>query len=395
MSDTGSPASLDVAFVLHPLTTRAAGLLEGARGLGRALQERGDRVIAYGGGDPGDGASDDWFPAHARVLRTVGPPSFGFSPSLASELALEGHHLIHTHGLWTYGSAATTSWHRSTRRPYLVHPHGMLSSVALARSAGRKRLAMRLYQRRHLEQAACIRALSDGEADDVARLRLGVPVCVVPNGVEPPTPGEMFHAPWERTRVRKRILLTIGRLHPIKNLLELVEAWSRVGPASRDWTLAIAGWGEDGYDELVRRKARDLGAPDAVAFLGPVFGADRSGAHAHADAFVLPSLSEGLPIAVLEAWAHGKPVVMTRESNLPEGFAAGAAIRIGTAAVDMVDGLRRMVSFGDDDRGEMGERGRMLVRERFSWGPIAEEMRSVQRWIIEGGPAPETVRQKR
>ena len=66
-------------------------------------------------------------------------------------------------------------------------------------------------------------------------------------------------------------------------------------------------------------------------FPGPQFGTAKAAAYRRADAFVLPSLSEGLPMAILEAWAHEKPVLMTDACNLPEGFAARAAIRLTRA----------------------------------------------------------------
>jgi glycosyltransferase involved in cell wall biosynthesis len=60
-------------------------------------------------------------------------------------------------------------------------------------------------------------------------------------------------------------------------------------------------------------------------FLGPLFGQEKDAAYRACDGFILPSLSEGLPMAVLEAWAHAKPVMLTPECNLPEGFTAEAA----------------------------------------------------------------------
>ena len=60
------------------------------------------------------------------------------------------------------------------------------------------------------------------------------------------------------------------------------------------------------------------------------------------DAFILPSFSEGLPMSVLEAWAYQLPVVMTDFCNLPEGFEAGAAIRIEPDAESVFQGLEKL-----------------------------------------------------
>jgi len=123
-----------------------------------------------------------------------------------------------------------------------------------------------------------------------------------------------------------------------------------------------------------------------------MFGHDKSAVYQNATAFVLPSLSEGLPMAVLEAWAYGKPVLMTPECNLLEGFAADAAIKIDTTANGIAKGLLQLIKMTDSDCAAMGERGRTLVAEKFSWPRVGEQMRSVYEWVRGGGSPPETVK---
>jgi len=130
----------------------------------------------------------------------------------------------------------------------------------------------------------------------------------------------------------------------------------------------------------------------SVAFLGPLFGEAKAAAYRNATAFVLPSLSEGLPMVVLEAWAFAKPVLMTPECNLPEGFQANAALRIGTDAPSIATGLRELMAMSDAQRIDMGAQGRALVSKKFLWPRIGEEMRSVCEWVMNGGTAPASVR---
>jgi glycosyltransferase involved in cell wall biosynthesis len=126
-------------------------------------------------------------------------------------------------------------------------------------------------------------------------------------------------------------------------------------------------------------------------FLGPRFGVEKNECYRCCDAFILPSLSEGLPMTVLEAWAHAKPVLMTPECNLPEGFQANAALRIGTASKEIAAGLKQLVDMSDHDRIEMGDRGRALVTAKFSWPRIGEQMRAVYEWVLGGGSPPGSV----
>jgi len=96
-------------------------------------------------------------------------------------------------------------------------------------------------------------------------------------------------------------------------------------------------------------------------------------------------------MTVLEAWACAKPVLMTPECNLPEGFVAGAALQIGTTSKEIAAGLKQLTEMSDDDRKAMGARGRALVEKTFSWPRIGEQMRSVYEWVVGGGTAPETI----
>ena len=93
-----------------------------------------------------------------------------------------------------------------------------------------------------------------------------------------------------------------------------------------DWLLVIAGWNQGSQEAMLRRLIDELASPTTVCLAGPQFGDRKAASFARADAFVLPSFSEGMPIAVLEAWSYGLPVLMTEACNLPEGFAAGAAL---------------------------------------------------------------------
>ena len=224
----------------------------------------------------------------------------------------------------------------------------------------------------------------------------------------------------------RKTLLYLGRLHPKKNLEPLIRAWAEVQrdcPAAREWVLAIAGWDQGGYEQALKVQCSEVGLtfeppspprpgrgqgevsnspfslsafqPFSVLFLGPQFGEAKAACYTNCDAFILPSLSEGLPMVVLEAWAYAKPVLMTEECNLPEGFAAHAALRIGTDAPGIAAGLRTLVEMKDAERVTMGARGRELVAKKFSWPVIAAEMQRVCEWALNGGAVPESVRFKR
>jgi poly(glycerol-phosphate) alpha-glucosyltransferase len=266
----------------------------------------------------------------------------------------------------------------------------MLDGRALARSRWRKAVARRLFEDRALEGASCLHAVSAAEVQAIRALGMRNPVCLIPNGVAVPAPTSP-PAPWPEDVSRDRVLLYLGRLHAKKGLSSLLEAWERRpggGEAAR-WRLVIAGW-DDGEEKHLKQETANRGL-EGVFFAGPLHGAARDAAYSNAHAFVMPSTSEGLPLAPLEAWSHALPVLMTDECNLPEGLATGASLRITPDAARTAGVLRDLFAMSDHARREMGTRGLELVRRRFSWEMAAEEMRAVCRWALGGGPPPASV----
>jgi glycosyltransferase involved in cell wall biosynthesis len=119
-----------------------------------------------------------------------------------------------------------------------------------------------------------------------------------------------------------------------------------------------------------------------VVFFGPAFGEEKEALLRSADAFILPSFSEGLPMSVLEAWAYVLPVVMTPECNLPEGFAQGAALEIRSGEGSFQGGMRTLIEMTNHERAAMGMRGRRLVEDRFTWPKVAAQMKSLYEELL-------------
>ncbi|MGA2185625.1 MAG: glycosyltransferase [Bryobacteraceae bacterium] len=328
-----------------------------------------------------------WGDTRVATFDVRGPKAFGYAPALARALDSLDPDLLHVHGLWTYSSLASVRWSRG-KRPYLVSPHGMLDGWALNNSRWKKRVIAALYENEHLRVAACLHALNTAEADAIRAYGLRNPICVIPNGVELPT--SLTEA---REARQARILLYLGRLHPKKGLLNLVEAWSQVRKEADEsgWRLVIAGWDQKSHRSQIEVLSARLGVNSTVDFVGPQFGAAKTAAFSSAAAFVLPSLSEGSPMTVLEAWSWGLPILMTPQCNLPEGAATGAALMMAPDADSISAALHRLFSMSDAQRLNMGARGRRLVEERFQWRAIGRKMADVYDWVLDAGPKPEFV----
>jgi len=96
-------------------------------------------------------------------------------------------------------------------------------------------------------------------------------------------------------------------------------------------------------------------------------------------------------MVVLEAWVNAKPVLMTPECNLPEGFSAGAALKMETTEASLVVGLNELQRMTDAERVAMGNRARELVVARFTWSQVARQLSAVEQWILGGGEKPDCI----
>jgi len=293
-----------------------------------------------------------------------------------------------------YTSLVIRRWSRRHDKPFVTTLHGMLDPWALRNSQWKKRLSSFGYERDCLRRAACIQAFSEPELAAARKFGLNNPICVIPNGIDIPI-ATGAGPPWNGKLIDKKVLLYLGRLHPKKGLVNLLASWRNLRALSHpkigNWHLVIAGWSQLGHDAQLRELANVYTLEDDVTFTGALYDAAKSAAYKHAHAIVLPSYSEGLPMAVLEAWSHRKPVLMTPQCNLPEGFAAGAAIEAEPEEQSLTEGLSRIFDSTDDDLSCMGARGLDLVKRKFTWDKVADEMLSVYRWVVGGGSAPECV----
>ncbi len=381
-----------VEIVTGSVSRLSGGLYYSVRRLAQSLAGReGMRIGVTGLRDPY--TAEDlaaWDPLRVKVLAARGPARLGYTPEWGRILAEADPQICHTQYVWAYPSVAVRNWGCGQGRPWVVSARGMLDSWAISHSRWKKRVVWWLFEKKHLHGAACLHALADSEAESMRALGLRNPIAVIPNGVdagERPL-GETGNGAGKR-------LLFLGRLHPKKNLVNLIRAWARVRdgvPAAGGWTLVIAGWDDGGHEAELKRMVEESGLSAAVCFAGPLHGEEKQRMLAAVQGFVLPSLSEGLPVAVLEAWAAGLPVLKTRACNLPEGFAAGAAMETGTDEASLAASLGRFVSLGGEDRSVMGRRGRELVAGKFSWNAIAGRFAELYVSLAEGKELPRWVR---
>jgi glycosyltransferase involved in cell wall biosynthesis len=240
-----------------------------------------------------------------------------FSPACARSLAaaFRRHEIAvaHSHefSLAVYGSWA--SW--------LAGVHHVITMHGSRYYAGRlrRRLAMRSAIALSGRTVAVSNSVANQLSEDlgVARSR----IATITNGVR-------RHGP-ERTTLRDelrlgpddRLLVAVGNLYPVKGHEHLIDAVALLAGKHPTLHLAISGRGE--MAEPLAARARAHGLTDSIHLLG--LRSDVAAVLAAADIFVLPSLSEGLPMALLEAMFARRPIVASSVGDVGVALAHGEA----------------------------------------------------------------------
>jgi glycosyltransferase involved in cell wall biosynthesis len=367
-----------LCFVTSSASRLGYGVFAIIVGTTGALRDMGHEPVVVAGRDA---HTEDDRPAWGKVpvesFMQLGA-RLGFAPRLGGWFERQPpFDIVSLQGVWTAMLADGLRHAKRHRTPCILTPQGMLDPWALRRSRWKKQIARMLYADRILHEVDCFHVNSESELASVRSLGLRAPVAIIPNGTLLPDLES------EPTATERPTLLFLGRLHTKKGVRELVSAWNVVGTERPDWLLRIAGPDELGIESELRASAR----VSNIEFPGAVFGADKERMLREAHAFVLPSFSEGFPMAVLEAWSYRLPVVMTDACNITQGFAREAALRIEPSVDGIIDGLRRLTTASPNELRRMGNNGRELVETEYGWARVARELSAVYGWL-RGGSRP-------
>lgn len=316
-----------------------------------------------------------WLHAGSWVALKLGMPTLSKLRSIRPQ---DSPDVMHVHGLWLPSNHWACLAARRLGAKLALHPRGLLQPWALQHKATRKRIAMRLFQERDLQGVDVFFAASHSEYEGIRRIGCKQPVAIIPNGVEIPN-GVSHSLKGGGGLGRNRTLLFLSRLHPSKGLDQLLRAWA--GLDTSGWTLRVVGEGEKSYEAALRANVRELGIEARVEFVGAKYGPDRDLEYQRADLFVLPTLSENFGVVVLEALAHGIPVVVTQASpwQVVEEHDCGWWVAEGAAS--LAGSLATALRVSDQRRHEMGENGRLLAG-RYQWAEVARRTAAVYRWMI-------------
>ena len=273
---------------------------------------------------------------------------------------------VQFHGIWSPSLAKRFLAWRRRGIPCVISPHGMLEPWALAYKPLKKMVAWHIYQRRILNKATALHATSAREAENLRRLGLKTTIEIIPWGIEIPEP-RYNAAPGADSA--HRTALFVGRLHPVKGLPMLVEAWAKVRPSG--WKMRIVGPDESGHRAEVETLVRRANLEAVFEFTGGLEGVALRRAYQHADLLILPSHTENFGMVVGEALSHGVPVIASHGTPWEVLATEGGGWWAPATVEGISEALASATACSKDSLRSIGSAGRDLVADKFSWYSVA------------------------
>jgi glycosyltransferase involved in cell wall biosynthesis len=365
-----------VLHVIPAVATRYGGSSDAVLRMCRALDGRGLRtLIATSDADgPGRLTVTCGVEQMYRDVRTIFfsnvDERFKYTPGLTPWLRanVRRFDVVHIHAIFSHASLAAASACRREGVPYVVRPLGALDPWGLGRHRVPKHILRLLAVNRMLKDAAAVHFTSSEERRLASRCAQNLRSVVIPLGVD----DQLLERPVAPLEDRRPVVVTIGRLHPVKNLEVVIRAFLDATSCEhrRHWRLVIAGDGDPEYRRTLEAMAGDARSAGRVVFPGWIAGSEKLELLDNASLFVQASHQASFGLSVVEAMARGVPVIASRTVNLAdEVVGAGAGWVVGTDRVTCAT----MLGEAMDDLEGRRRRATAARRaaERFAWTEIA------------------------
>lgn len=312
---------------------------------------------------------------------------FYFSLALAQYLKknIAQFDIVYVYSLYRFPPTVGAFYSRNNKVPYIINLHGSLDPYLYRKNRGIKALYERLVELKNLNNAAAIHFTTQEERELVKPLNLKTKTIVIPLGIrlKDYMHDRKLAEKYFPELKGKKILLFFGRINFKKGLDLLVPAFAQILKDIPDLWLVLAGPDNEGYGEKVRGWLKEYKIEDKALFTGMLLGGKKGAILSLADLFVLPSYTENFGIAVVEAMAMERAVVISDKVNIWREVKEAGAGLVVPCRVDEI--ARACVTLLKDPQLalEMGRRGRMFVEARYSLEATTRELEKEFQKIME------------
>ena len=267
--------------------------------------------------------------------------------------------------------------------PYVVQAHG--SVLPFFQKEGLKNIFDKVFGFKILHGASKVFALTEVEKEQY--LKMGVEedrIEIVPLGINieeySDLPEEGIFR--EKFNISKddKLIIFIGRVHEIKGLDLLIDAFKELADSEDDVKLAIVG-PDDGYMDALNLRIAECDLSDKVFVTGPLYKSEKQEALVDCDLFVMPSKYESFTTSGLEAMACGKPLVLTKNNHIHDWVDGSVGLACDDDKMSLKDAMAEVL-FDEELSKKFGMNGRRLIQEKYNWDMINEQILNIYESII-------------
>lgn len=278
---------------------------------------------------------------------------------------------IHVHGLWCRLHHAAAQLAQKKGVPLVWSTHGMTAPWAMRHKWWKKFPAWCLYQRSDLRRATALHSTTELEVDWNRRLGLP-PSFVVPLGTDLPNLDAVPSVQEEREEDLR--VLFVGRIYPVKGLVNLVRAAGLLRRnSSVRFSFRLVGPDQAGHQAELESICREENLSNII-FTGAKHSAELAREYASCDVLVLPSFTENFGGVVVDALAYGKPVIASRFTPWKILDDQSCGWWVENSPTSLAKALEAVARMTPNERTAWGKRGRKLVETSYTWSAVGKSL---------------------
>lgn len=308
-------------------------------------------------------------------------PVLGYAPGYKQTIRDCGEFDIYqAQGIWQYNTYALVDVARELHKPYVITPRGMLYPQAINFSKPWfKKMSLRLRLLSDLNRAACVHVTCEDEMKHCRDLGVTSPIAVVPNPVKveshPEKGDDVFRLGY------------LGRVSRRKNIESLLYAWYALRDKTQDAELVIIGGGDGEYLQFLKDECKRLHL-DNVRFTGFIAGEEKERVLSGLSVLAMPSEFENFGNVIVEGLVRGIPCIATKGAPWKDLADGQCGWWVDFSQEAITGAVREALDCSAAELHAMGERGKQLVKDKYSVEAVAKQMKNMYEWLLNRADKP-------
>ena len=281
--------------------------------------------------------------------------------------------IVHFHLMWMLDKNTILAALKKKRIPYILTVHGAYAPNLIDNI--RKKISMRTFEKSYLENAKSLHALCYEEKAYLRDLGLEMPIYVIPNGIslaeiEKINNSKNLTNPFDSQFIN---LVWVGRIREDKNVLGIVRSLLFLNEDMRSKIkIHIVGNGIEDYIHKVKKEISKNNLEKNVIFHGPKYKEEKYQFILNSDIYIQPSFSEGISFSILDAMACGKPMILTRQTNMTYYYNKNFYEMTEPYPEDIAQSIEKL-ALNEELRERLGNNSKNMIDTIFNWDSLINE----------------------